>query len=253
MRELAGQRIDSLLLFPFRQERWAQKLLIAIVISLASAIIPILPNILLEGYVYQIMHRVIKEGKEFYLPDWQNPDQLFRDGLRLFGARFVAAAPWMLVIIPLFALFLLPAMLIGLGVLSGWEIGDTVGGLLSAMPMLGVCLLPFIVIAGLAYSLILPAAAAHVVAREDFYALFQVQEWWLIFRANFPGYLITFCVMSALGFILSLLAQFAFLTIILICILPILIAIPIPYLSIVGGAFSAAAYQAGKQNLENTR
>ncbi len=62
-------------------------------ILFASFIIPILPGLIIYGYFYQIMQRVIVKSEEPTLPEWQDWGKLLGDGFRLFGVSFIYSLP----------------------------------------------------------------------------------------------------------------------------------------------------------------
>ena len=241
--------IEDILQFPFRdRDSWSQ-FLIACAVMLAAFIIPILPTILMLGYAVKIMRQIILEKKSPSMPAWQGSDwsEVFMDGLRLYGAQLV-------LMLPLF-------LLIGCGITS--LLGGTLGisaladqGARNLGPVAGLLLflgIFFTIIASLLslpYSIVLSAALGHVAAKRSFAAAFEFKEWWQIFRAAIGQFLIAYAVVLISSFILAFAIQIAMITIVLICIIPLLMIPYSVYLMLVSNALYAQAYAKGQEALQ---
>jgi hypothetical protein len=106
-----SETVKELLVFPFRDDRWRQKLLVAFVLSLTGFVIPFIPTVFFLGFCAQIMRRIILENGEPYLPEWDEWGQLFRDGLRFFAVGLIYMLPAMFLIIAGYALMIAPMIL----------------------------------------------------------------------------------------------------------------------------------------------
>ena len=241
--------IEDFLKFPFRdREAWSQ-FLIACAIMLAAFIIPILPTILMLGYTVKIMRQIILEKGSPSMPAWQGSDwsEMFIDGLRLYGAQLVLMLPFFL--------------LIGCGITS--ILGGTLGisaladqGVRNLGPVAGLLIFVgifFTILASLLslpYSIVLSAAQGHVAAKRSFAAAFEFKEWWQIFRAAIGPFVIAYAVMLIASFILAFAIQIAMITIVLICIIPLLMIPYSVYLMLVSNALYAQAYAKGQEALQ---
>jgi hypothetical protein len=93
------------------------------------------------------------------------------------------------------------------------------------------------------------AAETHVVQTAEFAAAFRFREWWDIFRKNWGGFLLAFAISYGLSMVLTILAQIAIITIILICILPLMMPGIGMYTTLVMYTAIAKAYKDGKDGL----
>lgn len=187
------------LVFPFRDLRATDKLLIGYVLMLAAPLI--IPWIFLLGYLARVARHVLATG-EPTLPEWGIWGEDWTRGLRVFLAGLTLTLPLILVLgLWLGAWFTHMALM---GVLSRhgdwpWPIFTLIGMFwpLTALAML--------------YSLALvvlgPPAIMHVIAREDYAALFAWREWWPIFRANWQDFVTVAVLIWGLSLMYSTLVQ----------------------------------------------
>jgi hypothetical protein len=187
----------------FRDPHWVGKVLILLGICFANYLVPILPMILICGYLVRVMHPIIVDGEEPALPEWQDWGKLLADGLRMFGAILLYSIPAIL-----FAV-------VGMGSYFGFVLAmpfiseqssNSLAMMIPLFASLGLMLL-FLGLStffGLIELFFLPAAVGHLVARDSFKAGFEVSGWWKIFRANLGGYLIALILFIGLytGFML---------------------------------------------------
>jgi hypothetical protein len=240
---------EDILQFPFHdRDSWTQ-FLIACAIMLAAFIIPILPTILILGYAVKIMRQIILEKKSPSMPAWQGSDwaEMFMDGLRLYGAQIV-------LMLPLF-------LLIGCGVASllGGTVGISAladrgsqswGAVAGLLLFIGIFFTIISSLLSLPYSIVLSAAQGHVAAKRSFAAAFEFREWWQIFRAAMGQFLIAYAMMLIASFVLAFAIQIAMITIVLICIVPLLMIPYSVYLMLVSSALYAQAYAKGQEALQ---
>lgn len=241
--------IQETLYFPFRDADSRKQFLIACVVTLAGFFIPILPFILLMGYTVKIMRQVIHERREPSMPAWESSDWagMLMDGLRLYGAQLVLMLPLML--------------LMGCGILS--IISGSAGfaalaeeGVRSLAPITGIFFFLGIIsiiifsILALPYGIIIPAAQAHMVNKRSFAATFEFKEWWPVFRKSLGQFVLTYVMIMIASFVLGLVIQIAMVTIVLICVVPILMIPYSAYLTLVTNTLYAQAYAAGQEALQ---
>jgi hypothetical protein len=101
----------------------------------------------------------------------------------------------------------------------------------------------------LVIGVLLPIAEVHVVEKGEFAAGFRFREWWAIFKANWSGFLLALAISYAASFALTLIVQFAMLTLVLICLLPFITPAIALYLSLVMYTAFAQAYKVGRDKL----
>lgn len=82
--------------FPFQDEEWVKKVLIAAVLLF----IPVIGWLAVYGWGLEITRRVIRQSEE-PLPDWNEIMDLFILGLKGFAISFIYTIPVMLISIPL--------------------------------------------------------------------------------------------------------------------------------------------------------
>jgi hypothetical protein len=238
---ISNLNIEHILTFPFKETESRKNFLIGTLIYLASFVIPILPLILVMGYIARIMRQVFN-GEEPRMPAWDNWESMLKDGVYLFSVRLVYMIPLFAVMIPFFIGF----WFLPLWLSSNSGMGDEFTALL--FPLMGLFMLVFIPLS-LALSLIVPAAEVHTIAHNDFAAGFRVREWWPIFRANWGGFIVAYLVSMVAGFALTLIVQIAMVTIVLICILPIVMPAISMYITLVMYTAFANAYKDGKDRI----
>jgi hypothetical protein len=249
-------QLQALLTFPFRDENWKNKFLIGSLITIGGFVVPLIPFVILYGYMMQIMRRIIVEQGEPFLPEWDDWNKLLLDGLKLFGAIFVYVLPLMVLFLAGYAFLFLG---LGLGIPlttsmaeEGSETAGLILGLITVISTVGIVVVyGLVMVLGLALGLVMPAIMGHVVATDEFGAAFRVREWWSIFRANLAGFFIAYAIVMALSIVLSFVFMVIYVTIILCCLLPIIMGPITMYTMLIYGAVFAQAYRDGVQKLGN--
>ena len=244
--------LKELLAYPFKDINWKNKFLIGSLVVLSSFVIPFVPFLALYGYMMQIMRRIIVEGGEPFLPEWDDWGNLLTDGLKLMGALFVFMLPILLILMVGYAFFF--GTMIATGVLTGTaDQGDESGAMVSLLPLAGGPGLMLILGLGMVFALgvavIMPVVMGHVAATNNFGAAFRWREWWPIFRANSSGFLMADVVVFALSLGLSSALSLLYLTVVLCCLIPIIIAPITLYTSVIQSAVFAQAYRDGVRKL----
>jgi hypothetical protein len=238
---ISNFNLEQLLTFPFKETESRKNFLIGTLVYFASFIIPILPLIFVMGYIARIMRQVFN-GEEPHMPAWDNWESMLKDGLYLFGVRFVYMLPMLALTIPFFLGFFFMTASLGFNNSSDGQLA------LMIFPLMGVFMLVFIPIS-LALSLLIPAAESHTIAHSDFAAGFRVREWWTIFRANWGSFAIAYIISMVASFVLTFIVQIAMVTLILICILPFIMPAISMYITTVMYAAFAQAYKDGKDRI----
>ena len=242
--------LQTLLTYPFKAPDWKNKFLTGSLVMLAGYIIPIVPGIFLYGYLVKIMRRIIVEGGEPFLPEWDDWDKLFKDGLMLGGVGFIYTLPMLLLLLMGYGLFFMAIFIpLILAEASNEPPSDilaltSVGGSLGGIVFFGLGM-----ILALITFAFLPVAIGHVLATDEFAAAFRLAELWAIFRANLAGFLVAYALLLGFGIVLSVFLQLLFLTIIFCCIYPIALAPLTVYIMIIWSVLFAQAYRDGVQKL----
>ena len=162
-------------------------------ILFASFIIPILPGLVIYGYFYQIMQRVIVKSEEPTLPEWQDWGKLLGDGFRLFGVSFIYS-------LPMSILYFAGILAYGLMIFSiPWMENTGMEGGTAALIMIGIMSFFFLIVLlamifAFVLSVILPLAWCQTIAANSFKGGFEIGKYWKVFRANFGGFLIAYNV-----------------------------------------------------------
>ena len=231
----------------FKDPKWKIKLLIYLGITLTAFIIPIIPGLIMMGYGYQIMRRVINGDGEPLLPEWSAWGKLLADGWRLFCVTIIYTLP--LIIIQSITILLYFAYIFSLPLLEQNNneeliIAGIFGFMAVMLLVMGIAFFISIILV-----IILPPAICHTVAKDFFKAGFRIGEWWKIFRANLGGYILALLLLGGLYVVLILTFQFFYMTLVLWCLLPFVIIIGGSYLSLVICALFALVYREGKEKL----
>lgn len=242
---LVGFNLNNLFLFPIQDQEARRHFLTGCLIYLASFFIPILPWLVLLGY-NAILIRQVLNGEKPHLVRWENWEALLKDGVKLLGIRLIYSSPLLALMLPLFLLsFAFPLF----PILSQNSDGQSIGAvyLIFALIIMGISLL--IMPMSLAVGLIVPAAEIHMIANDDFRAGLRFKEWWSIFRKNWGGFVVALAIVYALMMVMSFAMQIMFVTIILICLLPIFMPVISMYSAAVQYVAFAQAYKIGKDKL----
>lgn len=193
-------------------------------ILFASFIIPILPALIVYGYFYQIMQRIILKREEPTLPEWKDWGKLLGDGFRLFGVSFIYS-------LPMSILYFAGIFIYGLMIFSiPWMENTGVEGVTVLLVMIGIMSFFFLIIMlvtafAIVLSVILPLAWCQMIAADSFKGGFEIAKYWKVFRANFGGFLIATTLVYGLFTILMMVYYVLYMSIVLWCLIPFLLII----------------------------
>jgi hypothetical protein len=233
---LFGLDINHLLTFPVKDAQERRRFSIGALLILASTIIPILPYLPVLGYSMKIM-RQVAAGQQPSMPDWDDWETLFKDGLKLLGVRLIYILPLLLVLMPIF-------LLVMFGPIFGAATESESMFVLTTFvifPLSMLCLMPIFIFVGI----FIPVAEVHVAIQNEFSAGFRIRECWAIFRANIGGFLLAYLFIYAISMLLSFALQILIFTVILLCLLPIIIPLISMYIVLFQYTLIAAAYREG--------
>jgi hypothetical protein len=239
---LFGFDLKELFYFPFKDADSRKHLLIGALISLGAFIIPILPIILLMGYTIQIAKQVMNNESPRMVA-WDNWSDLFKDGLKVFGIRFIYSLPIIVLFLPLMIVsFILPIVTSN----SNSSSADPLFAVFMGIFALSMCIL---IPLSIVLAFVIPAAEMHVIEKDDFAAGFRFREWWAIFRANMGGFIAAFAIYYLAGMALAIITQILMVTVILACLVPIILPATTIYIMLIMYATVAQAYRDGKAKL----
>jgi hypothetical protein len=241
------QAVRDIFNFPFRDPKWQEKLLIGSALMFGGFIIPILPWLVVLGYMARLMRAGERNSDPSVLPEWTDWGDLFMDGLRQFGVSFLIGLPVAAVILVGQGIYLVTLM-------GTTNRGGFSGGAANGMALLVAMLVFFVSIGlgtvlGIGSWLLMPPAMAHVAVRREFSAFFRVGEWWRILRANLGGFLATLFFIAGMYVVMMFGFQILYMTIILCLAIPLLIAPVSFFVMVVYARLTGQAYGAGQRKL----
>jgi hypothetical protein len=243
------EQIIQTLAFPFKDPQWAKKLGIGFLLGLGNFIVPLVPALILSGYSYKIMRRIIVENGEPYLPEWEDWGTLLTDGLKLWGAGMIYGLPILVLVFACMAISFVPAMALPLLIDSSGRLPPDAGLLIFGpfVICIGVMCLAFPL--GLAIGLFRAPALGHMVAKGNFAAAFQIKEYWPILKTGIGAYLIVIMATMLVSSVAMMAIQLVMLTLILAMLYPLLLGLYIFLLMLYTYTFEALAYREGTRKL----
>lgn len=237
--------LKALFRFPFQSQDWRTRFIVGTLLNFAGFVIPIVPSILVGGYILRVMRRAI-QGEKLSLPAWEDWGRLGVDGLRMMVVSLVFFLPGMVVFFGGMALYFGSSFSLSLLMSTANESSELALGvplmLLASMAIMFLSMLIGSVLFLLG-AIPLPMATAHFVDRDKVVAAFRVREWWPLLRSNKLGYFIAWVVMTGLMGVLSFVIMIAYYSVVLCFLIPFLGA-PIGfYLALVGAALFGETYR----------
>jgi hypothetical protein len=229
---------SSILAYPFRDPDWIKKLAVACGLLLIW-FIPIIPEVLLLGYLAEIMRRIGQDQEAPSLPEWENLSGLFQEGIKLFGIVLLYGLPaFVLVTIGYAAMFVPVFLAESIAVNESQFLFWLFTSNLVGFSFIGIGFTLAVVTC-----LILPIACTHAAVQGNFQAAFNFMEIWRLFKANWGGFLVAYLVMIGGAMVLYYGAYFLVATIILCCLYPFVLCIFTAYLSVLGAGLFGEAYR----------
>lgn len=172
----------------FQDKRWPTKLLIGWLVSL----VPIL-NFAFTGYVTQTI-RNVEQRMDDPMPEWDDFGKKFVLGFFIWLAGIVYAIPIILISI----IFVVPVAIAGEG-----NVSDTMGTIMAGTGLVVSCV---IILYSLALSLLLPAANINLARKETLGSVFEIGEFFRIFRANTGDYLVAWIMTLVWSIVIGVVA-----------------------------------------------
>jgi hypothetical protein len=253
---VAGLR--ELLRFPIQDAEWRNKFLMGSGLVFLNFVIPLLPMLAVGGYCLKVMRQAVR-GEEPVLPEWNDWGDLITEGLK--GGALILAylAPGYLVMFGGIILLMFGQLLIVPITSIAASSGDPeaiIGSLLATLGLtFGSIALQFLFIA-LAFIVLLlgvlplPLALGHYLHEGELSAGFRLREVLGLLKANKGGYLAAWVIYFGLSYVLSLPALFAYFTLVLICLFPIILAPVAFYIYLIGAAAFGQHYRESRMMWE---
>ena len=210
--------VKDLIRFPLQDPKWQNKLLIGSLLGIACWIIPLLPAIPLAGYLARLIRAGARNEDPTRLPEWDNWDELFMDGLRMSVVVLILTLPGLLVMFAGWGLYMGGIMVMPGLERSGAE-GAMVATIFSAMFTLFMAMalgMLLLLIGGL----LLPPAVAHVAVERKIGAFFRFGEWWRSLRENFGSYLVAWAVFAVVYTVVMIVTQILYMSVVLCMFVP---------------------------------
>jgi hypothetical protein len=231
----------------FKDPKWMSKFLIYLGITLAAIFIPVLPVLIIMGFGYQIMHRIIVEEGEPVLPEWTDWGKLLGDGWRLFCVTFIYRIP--MLIVQVIAISLYFGYLFSVMFLSENNNGSVIFGLSIIFMLFFFLAMVFSLLLSVLNSIILPPALCHTVEKDSFKAGFEIKKWWPVYRANFGGFLLALVILFGILTVFILFFELIYMSLVLWCLLPFILLFGSSYLGLVMYPLIALVYREGRDRL----
>ena len=245
---LNATQLQTILLYPLRDSTARKNFLIASLLMLGNFIIPILPMLMLMGYVARIMRQVMDEKREPSMPEWDDWNAYLTDGLRMWGFRMVIMLPLLIVMFGGMGLYLI-FLIFGISQSNS----HTTSPFIFAGPLVFLIVMGVFMILAIPVGIISMVGSAHVVAKKSFSAGFAFKEWWQIFYRNLGAFIIYYLIAMAISFVLMFVLQILYITIVFICLLPIVFPAVMAYMFLIQDALFAQAYAQGREMLTPAR
>jgi len=231
--------IGEMLTFPFANAESRKNFLLGCLVLLAAFFIPLLPSIIAYGYIAKIVRKVA-EGEAPSMPAWDDLNEMLVDGLRLYGVKFIISLPVMVIMIAGLGTYWA-----GMMVVAFQDDSNLINILLPILLLVFGATMCIVFPLGIISAIVSYPASIHAVVKRRFSAGFEFRAWWPILRINLGGFFVAILMTFAISFLYSIGMQILMLTIILICLLPLLMPVVMFYMILVPELLAAQAYREG--------
>ncbi|MCJ7695346.1 MAG: DUF4013 domain-containing protein [Anaerolineaceae bacterium] len=238
--------LGKLLSYPFKDKKSFEKILIGSAILLVGVLIPILPMVIIEGYLYRMMKRVISGDGELEMPEWNDFGKLLSDGIKLTLTRFIYYLPLIFLIIGTVSIILASVFLLVFPVTTQSEMNVPIVILFVFIFFMGITLAVFSGLFATLIKLIFPLPLGQVVATDSIGAAFKFNSMWKILKCNFVELIIVYVLGIGFAFVGGIVYQFLGITVILLVLLPAVTFL----LHLYSYALYALAYRKGIEEIK---
>jgi hypothetical protein len=183
--------INKAFSYVFEDERWTNKFLIGVLMTLLSILI--VPALILNGWLVAIVRNVMA-GDKHPLAEWDDWGKLLRDGFNLFVAQLVHSLPFLLIF------FIVFGTSIGFSGLSEVNEDAAAAGFMASFGLLGCVSLIYAII----MLFLMPALTIQYARTDELAACFRFSEVIRIAREHMADIFIAFIVTIVATFALSL-------------------------------------------------
>jgi len=239
-------KLPQILTFPFKGEGWFGKLAIAALIMISAGIIPILPTIILLGYFYEMVRRIVVDGEDASLPNWDDWGAFLSNGFKWFASSLVIVLPFVVIFGVMMALYFVP-----LAFINDSGANEFMAGYFAFLFILQFILIFGSMIFMVFMGVFAPVYMTHMAAEGEFKAMFQIKAWWKVFTKGFWEFLISFLLMYGLGMIIYLIFFVLLYSVVCCCLAPFAIGFGAVYLMAVYFALIASAYRDGSAKVQD--
>lgn len=247
---LTRDQIKKAFGFVFEDEKIVVKLGIAAGLLAASFIIPLIPMFFFLGYVVVVMKDIILTGGEPALPEWEDWGNLLVKGLWVFGLGLIPVVPILFILNFVLGLNF-ATIAVTLNLPSDSAVAWTPVLLTTIGLIIVIAAIMISVFVALVWSLLYPAMLGYMVQEDRFGAMWRIKDWWRVFMADIRGFLLVFILVLAVNSAAAILTQIFAATVVLICILPLIYAVIIPYMMLVSHVLYAQAYRNARHKLRD--
>lgn len=243
--------VQQALAFPFQGKDWQGRFAIGLAVLLSSFFIPFLPAMVVYGYLLGVMRMAI-DGKVPSLPEWTDWSDLLKEGFQAFVVGFAYLLPGIVVLTAGTGLYCVASF-----VLPFAAEAQAASGASEGLYIIGLMVALLVFFASMAIgstltllgALPLPMAAGSLAASQRMAEAFRLRRLWRILVANGMGFLTGWIVLIGIWTIDYLVMTFAYFTLVLACLIPILVLPLGLYSLLVGAALFGDAYRVSQQNL----
>jgi len=242
--------LRDVLAFPFRDPNWKGRFAIGAGLCLAGFLIPFLPVLFVYGYLLHVMREVIRD-ESLTLPAWDAWGKFFLDGLKAFGVALVYLMPSIVVFgVGRWSYFV--GMIGAAGMSDPYASSGTNAQALWLMfGSMGVFFLGMLL--GSLFWILgvvpLPMAAGNLASTDRLGSAFRLRELSKILAANPFGFFLAWVIVLGLTAMLYLAMMLPYMTVVLICAIPVLASLFGFYLLLVGAALFGLAYRQARIRL----
>jgi hypothetical protein len=218
----------NLLVYPFKDKKSGTKILIGSLLVFSSAIIPILPLLIVLGYIMQIAKRIIDGDGQLSMPDWGQWSEYLKEGFKWFVVLLIYSIP--LILVFSFGYFIYMVSFIGMAAVeestnpSFWSF---------VLPFFGIGVLFVSMFIGIILALLeflfLPAGLMHIVHTGKLSSIFKLRQWWPLMKKNFLGFLVAIIFLFGFYYFMMMAFSALYMSVLLCFLIPFALA-PLTFL-----------------------
>jgi hypothetical protein len=242
--------LRDVLAFPFREPNWKGRFAIGAALCLAGFLIPFIPVLFVYGYLLHVMRQAIRD-ESLALPAWEAWGTFFLDGLKSFAVGLVY-------ILPSIVVFGVGMWIYFIGMFSFAGMSDSYASSAANDPAfwlilgsMGVFFLSMLLgsLLWILGVLPLPMAAGNLASTDRLSSAFRLRELWNILAANPFGYFLAWVIVLGLFTLVYVATMLPYMTLVLICLIPVVASLLGYYLLLVAAALFGLTYREARIRL----